>query len=279
MDFIGVGAQKAGTSWIYACLYDHPELCLPFKEIHFFSRERYVTKGLDWYRNRFDTCKPGQLRGEYSTSYMYTPEAAVRIKKDFPNVKIIMSLRNPVDRAYSHYINSIKAGEIEEHISFEEFCNDRADALGQGMYYEQVKRYVDLFPREQLHICFYEDIEKDPLIFIQSIYRFLGVDDTFVPTMLDRKVNIARSPRFVWFDTCMMGTAKLLRTLRFQPLVWAIKKGNIPDKLRALNTKKEKKEGLSKEKRAELEAYFHTDVEKLGSLIQKDLINYWKFHK
>ena len=109
VNFIGVGAQKSGTSWIYACLYEHPEICAPIKEIHFFSRPRYE-KGIAWYEKQFDRCAVEKLRGEFSTSYLYTPEAAARIHAAYPDAKIIAVLRNPIDRAYSQYRNAIKAG-------------------------------------------------------------------------------------------------------------------------------------------------------------------------
>jgi Sulfotransferase domain len=112
VDFVGVGAQRSGTSWLYACLYEHPGICAPIKELHFFSRERNYERGLDWYLGHFDRCPPGAVRGEFSTSYLYAPEAAGRIRAAFPEVRIMMSLRNPVARAYSQYRNAIVAGEI-----------------------------------------------------------------------------------------------------------------------------------------------------------------------
>jgi hypothetical protein len=69
INFIGIGAQKSGTSWAYTCLYDHPEVCAPIKEIHFFSRPRF-SQGKEWYERHFGSCGEGKLRGEFSTSYL-----------------------------------------------------------------------------------------------------------------------------------------------------------------------------------------------------------------
>ncbi|MCR4285481.1 MAG: sulfotransferase, partial [Candidatus Kaiserbacteria bacterium] len=69
INFIGLGAQKSGTSWAYTCLYEHPEVCIPVKEIHFFSRPRYA-EGKEWYEAHFKKCAEGKLRGEWSTSYL-----------------------------------------------------------------------------------------------------------------------------------------------------------------------------------------------------------------
>ena len=136
IDFIGVGAQKSGTSWIYACLYEHPEICAPIKEIHYFSRERNFKKGIEWYKNIFNTCKKGQLKGEFSTTYLYDGKTPDRIKKEFPNTKIIISLRNPVDRAFSHYRNEIKGGHIPKNTTFEEAMKNDKSIVEQGMYYK-----------------------------------------------------------------------------------------------------------------------------------------------
>ncbi len=116
VDFIGVGAQKSGTSWAYACLYEHPEICAPVKEIHFFSRPRYE-EGKEWYEGHFKKCEEGLLRGEFSTSYLYSEESPERIHACYPNAKLIAILRNPIDRAYSQYRNTIKAGDISEAVS------------------------------------------------------------------------------------------------------------------------------------------------------------------
>ena len=100
IDFIGLGAQKAGTSWVYACLYEHPEIHAPIKELHFFSRDRF-SKGKDWYESHFSHRKEGQKVGEFSTSYLYSKETPERIKELYPEVKLIAIVRNPVTRAYS----------------------------------------------------------------------------------------------------------------------------------------------------------------------------------
>ena len=120
VDFIGIGAQRSGTSWVYACLYEHPEICIPIKEIHFFSRPRYEN-GTLWYEEHFATCGVGKRCGEFSTSYLYSDVTAERIHKHYPEVKILAILRNPITRALSQYGNAIKGGEIPESMTFTEY--------------------------------------------------------------------------------------------------------------------------------------------------------------
>src|SRR3989344_5640213 len=100
VDFIGVGAPKCGTTWIAECLAEHPDVCFSWnKEPHFFNRDREYEKSLDYYRTYFKNCENKKLRGEYTVNYLYFDSAADRIKKHFPGTKIIIALRNPIERA------------------------------------------------------------------------------------------------------------------------------------------------------------------------------------
>ena len=273
IDFIGLGAQKAGTSWVYACLYEHPEICAPIKEIHFFSRLRF-TKGKEWYEEHFKNCHEGTKKGEFSTSYLYSEETPERIKTLYHNAKLIAILRNPIDRAYSQYRNSIKAGEIEKTMSFYEFRDKEESCLKQGLYARQLERYFDYFQRDKILICIYEDIRKDPLAFMYRIYDFLGVDTTFIPSMLHREINTARTPRLVVLDRFMHLVAETLRKVGFDKVVWLVKKSGITDAVRKVNTEEDdaKKETFD---RTELVQYFKNDVEKLSTLIGRDMNKEW----
>ena len=99
--FIGIGAQRTGTSWLYACMYEHPQVCMPQKEINFFSRERNWTRGYEWYEHLFAECPADAVAGEFSTSYLTDAATPARIHERYPDVKLIVSVRHPVERAYS----------------------------------------------------------------------------------------------------------------------------------------------------------------------------------
>jgi hypothetical protein len=283
-DFIGVGAQKAGTSWVYACLYEHPEICAPYKEIHFFSREKNWSKGKEWYEHYFRNCDESSVKGEFSTvkgefstSYLYDAHSAERIKNMYPETKILVSLRNPVERAYSQYRNAIKMVEIEKDTSFEQFLEREESVVGQGMYFEQVKRFIDVFGKKNVLVLIHEDAKCDPKKYIQSIYSFLGVDDAFVPTMLERKVNVARTPRSPHIDRIMMKVSGVLRRSGLEKVVWFVKKSGIADLVRKLNTDTQT-DTLQKTRSGDgiLEGVFTDDVDKLCALIGRDLHKDWK---
>lgn len=270
IDFIGLGAQKSGTSWAYACLYEHPQICAPIKEIHFFSRPRFE-KGREWYENHFTKCKEGKIQGEFSTSYLYSKEASERIYALYPDARLIAILRNPAERAYSHYRNAIKAGEIQDTVPFEEFVQLESSVLEQGLYTQQLQRYFAHFRKEQMLVLIYEDIEKDPKAFMRGIYRFLGVDETFISSMLYTEVNIARTPKDVRVDRVMHRIAEFLRKTGFDKLVHAIRKTGLPDFVRKGNTKKV----TSHFNAAKIAPYFVADVQKLSVLLDRDLSTEW----
>ena len=275
IDFIGIGAQKSGTSWAYACLYEHPEICAPIKEIHFFSRPRYE-KGREWYESHFKKCKSGIRVGEFSTSYLYSKDAPERIKKMYPNVKLIAILRNPVERAYSQYRNAIKAGDITEKVSFETYCSNEESVKNQGLYSEQLLRYLEIFSREQICILIYEDIKKDPIAFMKCIYQFLEVDDTFVSSMVNSEINVARTPKLVGPERVMHHIAEFLRSHGFDRFVHMIRKTGITECIRALNTS-----GGTKRYESlpfDVVAYkrlFIDDVTHLSSLLDRDMRTEW----
>lgn len=276
VNFIGVGAQRCGTSWLYACLYEHPQICAPIKEIHFFSRDRY-TKGKEWYESHFKECGDGKVKGEYSTSYLYTDGTAERIKESYPLAKIIVVLRNPISRAVSHYGNAIKGGEIPESMSFENFFKREKSVLEQGRYAEQLERYFKLFDRSQTLVLIYEDGVKNPEAYIKKIYEFLGVDTSLVPSMLHTIVNVSRVPRNIVFDRFMHRSSEFLRRIGLDRFVHAIRQIGIPDLIRKFNTKPKKKEKLSFD-RAPLVAYFKDDVTELSKMLGRDLNLEWDIH-
>lgn len=274
-DFIGIGAQRTGTSWIYSCLYEHPDLCLPRKEINFFSRERNWTRGFDWYEAIFAECVSGATAGEYSTSYLTHPEAPERIRQRYPDARLIVSLRHPVERAYSNYLNDIVAGVVPPSTKFEAALRSHPEYVENGRYAQPLRRYLDLFPREQVFVSLFDDARRDPLASVQAIYRFLDVDDSFRPAMLDRPGGTGRVPRARWVERWLIDAAAAFRRNRvLRPLWWRAKKIGLGDRLRTMNTAPEAgqaAEGLDPSERRSLIDAFEPEIEPLEELLGLDL--------
>jgi len=180
-DFIGIGAMKAATYWLYTCLEAHPEICMSSKkEVHFFNVPTNYRKGIKWYESFFSNCDEMTKRGEITPVYLSTPGVARLIHQHYPHVKLIASLRHPVDRAYSHYrFNVIRKGHMTVYDSFEDALNQEEELVAEGMYSKQLKEYYDAFPRKNIKIILYDDIQSDPGAVIRDLFTFLEVDNTF----------------------------------------------------------------------------------------------------
>ncbi len=198
-DFIIIGAQKCGTSTMWHHLAKHPDIFLPRKkELHFFD-ESY-DKGMDFYLEFFNRKKkPEQLfcTGEASPFYFFHPLAASRIQQNFPKIKLILLLRNPINRAYSHYHHNFRKNRIP--ISFEQaiqlepeilkhrkeaFFEDESHSdlvyrrfsfLARSRYAEQLPSWYQHFSKEQILILKSEDYFKDPTGTFQQVFEFLGL--------------------------------------------------------------------------------------------------------
>lgn len=167
-DFIIIGAQKCGTSAMYHTITDHPQIAKTKKEKRFFSR--HWDKGIDWYSKMM---APGKLNGDASPDYLLSSEAPSRISETVPNVKLIVSFRNPVDRAYSQYQhNKPKIGEN----TFEEELERNTEYLDRGRYAEQMKRWLKYFPLDRFLIINFEDFKKDNESTFKKIGHFIGVN-------------------------------------------------------------------------------------------------------
>lgn len=237
-NFIGIGAEKAGTSWVFACLYEHPEICIPIKEINFFADDKLWKKGQSWYENIFRSrCSDELVRGEFSTEYLSCPYSPSRINLLYPKVIILVCLRNPIERAFSNYRNEIMAGTISVTSTFSEALLQRPNYLNNGKYKMLLQQYFDLFTINQLHIYLYDDLKSNPLKFIQSIYKSLGVDSTFIPPSLHKRINESRIPKSTIVEKVVNIVAATLQKSKLGGKIWwKIKNSHIPSLLRKINS-------------------------------------------
>jgi hypothetical protein len=209
-DFLIIGAARCGTTWLYECLKAHPEIYLPASkrpEPHFFMKQAEYARGLRYYSDRYFTDVGSALvAGEASTSYLYRPYVAPRIARHLPDVKLIVILRNPVDRAFSNYIVSRRNGL--ETLPFSRAIREEAARLAhpqsdfereicpfayidRGRYHAQLACYLALFPRDRLHVLLFDDVVHEPAEVLRSTQAFLGVDPGFRPVQLPHRPNAA----------------------------------------------------------------------------------------
>lgn len=189
-NFLIIGARRAGTMWLAANLRKHPEIFMPkIKEVHFFGW--HYDKGLAWYESFFSEVMDEKAVGEASPGYLYTPQVAARCAVHVPNARLIVSLRNPVDRVYSRYWNAKAKYAHNRNLSFEDKIREKPLFIEEGMYYKHLQRFAAYYPRERIKVVFFEDIGNDPLGLLQDIFRYLEVDPAFEPDLADKRFNAA----------------------------------------------------------------------------------------
>ncbi len=209
-DFLVIGAQKAGTTSLYKHLVAHPSvLSAKTKELHFFDYPWNYKKGVAWYRSHFPLkfwkyyyrlcLRKPCITGEASPYYLFHPHAAKRVASLLPRIKLIVLLRNPIDRAYSHYQHTVRRGK--EDLSFEDAIQNEETRLkkekelllldenyfsfeyqyysylARGIYWEQLERWFCYFPREQFLIIPSESFLKNPADVFPKVVRFLELPE------------------------------------------------------------------------------------------------------
>lgn len=211
--FFGVGAPRCGTTWLYRCLQEHPDVCMPSpKEVHFFSdfmpfTTTHSLMGWEWYESKFNHCQKNQLCGEFSPSYLYDNNAAQRIKDAFPQAKIIIQLRNPIDAIFSYYLHAKCTFTVED--TFEKFLDKNEYFKNIYKYDEQIRRYQELFSKDQLLYLQYEDIEDKPDQVFDSVCQFLGIS-SITPSCLHKRINSYGSYKHRWLRNLMAKTKDIL---------------------------------------------------------------------
>ena len=196
--FIGIGAPRCGTRWLAQCLAEHPEIALPPYEVYFFTTRRMVlplwSKGVDWYSGLFENCsRPGLTTwGEITPVYLFDEETPSLMYQCVPDAKLICCLRDQSERAHSWYRLFLKVHPdiFRTGYSFEAFLTYHTEVYGrEGFYLEHLERYFKFYPRESMLILLYDDLKKDSLSYIKKIYEYLGVDGSYIPASVRRRIN------------------------------------------------------------------------------------------
>jgi hypothetical protein len=245
-DFLILGAQKAGTTALYAYLRWHPQVTGPsFKEVSFF--DRHYARGERWYRAHLPVRRSG-IVGEASPSYLFHPLAPERVARMLPRARLIALLRNPVDRAFSHYQHEVALGR--EQLSFEDALAQEDERMqgelermlrdptyfsyawwnytyaSRGRYADQLERWLAAFPREQLLVLLTEELATDTARTYGRVLDFLGVDarglDSY-PRIFEREYGGMDAATRARLETKFAEPNRRLRELLERELPWSKK--------------------------------------------------------
>ena len=222
-DFIGIGAQKCASTWVYRVLKDHPEVYVSEqKELNYFSY--YYDRGHQWYINHFAEKTEANKAGEISTSYLCDPRAPLRAYSYNPDLQVIVTLRDPVERAFSNHLHEIRIKQYTgPDYSFEAGMENNPMYLEQSFYSAYLKQWMDYFPEEQIIVLLLEEIREDPQREACRLYRFLGIDQDHLSEFLYRKANPSNAEKHQGFDRSLRLFGNMARRLGLTTLVQAVK--------------------------------------------------------
>ena len=261
--FFIVGAMRSGTTSLHSYLRSHPDIYLHLKEPHFFDGK--FERGLEWYRTLFAEASAAEAVGESTPTYMYSDLALGRMREVVPNARLVAMLRNPVERAYSHYWMN-RAREKESR-TFEEAVQAEIDAgpettthyIDFGLYKRHLDRVCSFFDRSALHVELMEDLQGEPGATYERVCRFLEVDPLFRPPNLGQPVN-----SFVTFRS-VAGRRMAKRLPR--PLKKVVGR---------LNAQKGAYPAMSNEMRSTLGDYFSEPNRELEAFLGRSTADVWR---
>ena len=278
-DFIGVGAPRCGTTWIYDCLSEHPEICTSdIKETNFFKENYDERNSFEKYKDHFSHCSDNKIKGEFSSSYFHSQDALARIKNVYPDVKIILSLRSVVDKLITSFYDRNRHKKNLTKKDFDKFFKKRFFGKDVYFYSDKVKFILDTFDEDRLHIIIFKDLKDNPEETIKNLYSFLGVKEDFIPKTINEKSNKIDSfyfPRVIKFFHKIYNSAKRNHSLYL--VLRKLRLFTLGRKLIDLLGKRRKRSLASnKEFKKKLFQSFEKDTERLEKMLDEDL-EHWKY--
>jgi len=292
-NFLIIGAAKSGTTALYQYLKQHPQIYMSsVKEPEFFAFEgenlnfngpgdvpRLSITNIEDYQAQFQGASNSKAIGEASPLYLYSPKAPHRIKHYVSEARLIVILRDPVERAYSQFLMFVRDGRettdnftmalLEENTRVHNNWAWGWHYTRVGFYYSQLKRYFDQFNPEQIKVYLYEDLCDNPLGVLQDIFCFLEVDEKFIPN-ISLKHNISGIPSNKSLHTFLTKSNFLRTTLK--SLVPNLLHRQIKTILiNQIVNRNLLKPDLDMEVRNQLIDVFQEDIIQLQNLIHRDL--------
>ncbi|MDO9455722.1 sulfotransferase [Nocardioides sp.] len=207
--FLGIGVQKCGTTWLARAVQQHPQVATgATKELQFFNHREAYARGLGWYEEQFRVRRRTRAIGEFTPNYWWTVgtttannylDSAGRIADAYPDLRLVVCLRHPVDRAVSAYFHHMRAGRYPPSTGLLEAVDRYPDVREFGDYGTQLAAWLRRFPLDRFLVLVYEDdIRPDAakLPTLRRVFTHLGVRPGFEPTDL----TLLRNQRATHFD-------------------------------------------------------------------------------
>ena len=275
-DVIGLGCRRCATSWLHECLNGHPQIGKPRRGLHFFSEHH--GNGSEWYLDRLREYADRPVLMEFSVSYSYPEyceEAARRIHDMVPHAKLFISIRNPIERAFSDYLRSVRMLETGADVPFEDAIRTSPVLLERGLYARIIARYLEPFPKEQLLVLLYDDLKADPAGFVGRLLEFIGVEPHVPLPETPASGGTVRWPLYNRLVFSAKKTADCVARGLGLAAPWErFKSKRRTAYVKVLNANVVETE-MASQTRADLCAYYEKDIARLEQLTGRDL-THWK---
>jgi len=206
-----IGAAKAGTTSLHGYLSEHPDIFMSrHKELSFFD-DKCWSLGIEWYKSNFDSSYA--VNGEASPRYTLYPKlqhVPERIRQVLGTPKMIYTIRDPIDQILSLHTQNLEHWPGTPALEVTDPQFPQTEYMMYSKYYSQLRRYLEFFPREAIHIVIMERLNADPKKVLREIFRFVGVDEDFWTEKFNRRLNAGEAKRHAaeWYEITMPSPLK-----------------------------------------------------------------------
>lgn len=277
VDVIGIGTQRSASTWVFNALDSHPDVSTGEpannKELNFFNC--HYQRGYDWYHGLFEDRTPPCA--EYSVLYWIAGDVPERIHRYNPDAKLILTVRDPVDRVRSQHRHQYRRGRLpDSDPSLSRALEQNPTYVKQGRYATHLKRFLKYFNRSSVKILLLEDILNEPENTVEELYDFLDINRQFRPNHLRTTVNRSKAFRFDFLKELRFSLATGLRSTLGDWSVDLIKKTSLPSLLRQFNEQSAERELPAPDPATldQLRKTFRPEVREFAKLIGRDL-SHW----
>lgn len=272
-NFAYIGTSKAGSTWLFNALAHHPDVYLASsKGLYYF--DSHFEKGERWYLDHFATAGNKPAVGEISHSYLSSPDAPKRIADLNPGMRLLVCLREPVDRAFSDYLDLRKNHQFDG--SFADALERFPRLLDRGRYATHLRRYLELFPRQQLHVSLFDDLKADAQAYADSVFDFLGIPRMDLAPADRKSRQPAGTPRNAALASAAKSTSKLVKRIGLTGLRSRVKRSRLVRQA-LYRPYREDRPTIDPAVAAELHLQFVDEVARLDSMLGISIAQRWDY--
>jgi hypothetical protein len=270
--FLYIGGDRCGSKSLHGIFRQHPDCYVPsIADPYFF--DKHYDRGLDWYLSLFkDAPDDAKAIGEFSHDYLHSEDAAKRIANDLPEVKLLVTLRHPIERTFSSYVGAYSAGATR--LPFKEAIRSDPMFIGNSLYADKLTTYFDVFPPNRVLVQFFDDLEANTEAFATRAFEFVGLPAS---SSIDYGTRLAKlsSPRFPFAGVLSRQAAHALRRLGWVDLLGQLKNHPLVRPIFYRPFTEQDRPVMGEETRKHLQRVFAPQIDRLEKMLNRNL-SHWR---